>query len=71
MQYVTRDLGTLLFLAATVPTGISRAAFEAVVALPPVIQRAGELAAAARRLFELIGAEPAVSEPRGRAAGYL
>jgi ATP-binding cassette subfamily C protein CydC len=41
------------------------ATFEAVLALPPVIQRAGELAAAARRLFVLIDAEPAVSEPRG------
>jgi ATP-binding cassette subfamily C protein CydC len=40
------------------------ASFEAVVALPPVIQRAGELAAAARRLFELIDEAPAVTEPR-------
>jgi ATP-binding cassette subfamily C protein CydC len=39
------------------------ASFEAVMALPPVIQRAGELAAAARRLFELIDEAPAVTEP--------
>ena len=45
------------------------ATFESVMALPPVIQRAGELAAAARRLFELIDAEPAVKEPLHPAAG--
>jgi ATP-binding cassette subfamily C protein CydC len=45
------------------------ATFEAVMALPPVIQRAGELAAAARRLFDLIDAEPAVKEPEQSAAG--
>ena len=39
------------------------ATFEAVMPLPSVIQRAGELAAAARRLFELIDAVPAAAEP--------
>ncbi len=40
------------------------ATFEAVMPLPSVIQRAGELAAAARRLFDLIDAVPAAQEPR-------
>jgi len=40
------------------------AAFEAVMPLPPVIQRAGELAAAAHRLFELIDEAPGVKEPQ-------
>jgi ATP-binding cassette subfamily C protein CydC len=39
------------------------ASFEAVLPLPAVIQRTGELAAAARRLFEIIDARPAVAEP--------
>ncbi len=39
------------------------ATLEAVMPLPPVIQRAGELAAAAGRLFELIDAAPVVQEP--------
>jgi len=39
------------------------ASFEAVMPLPAVIQRAGEMAAAARRLFELIDERPAVEEP--------
>ena len=39
------------------------ASFEAVMPLPAAIQRAGEMAAAARRLFELIDARPAVPEP--------
>ncbi len=39
------------------------ASFEAVMPLPAVIQRAGEMAAAARRLFELIDARPPVEEP--------
>ena len=39
------------------------ASFESVVPLPAVLQRAGELAAAARRLFHLIDAAPAVVEP--------
>ena len=39
------------------------ASFEAVVPLPAVIQKAGEMAAAARRLFELIDAQPAVEDP--------
>ena len=39
------------------------ATFEAVMPLPSVIQRAGELAAAARRLFDLIDAAPAAAEP--------
>jgi ATP-binding cassette subfamily C protein CydC len=38
------------------------ASFETVMPLGPVIQRAGELAAAARRLFELIDEAPAVKE---------
>ena len=40
------------------------ASFEAVLPLPGVIQRAGELGAASRRLFELADAPPAVDEPR-------
>jgi ATP-binding cassette subfamily C protein CydC len=47
------------------------ATFEAVMTLPPVIQRAGELAAAARRLFELIDAAPAVKEPPNPAPTIL
>jgi ATP-binding cassette subfamily C protein CydC len=39
------------------------ASFESVMPLPGVVQRAGEMAAAARRLFELIDAEPMVAEP--------
>ena len=36
--------------------------------LPGVLQRAGEMAAAGRRLFEIIDAKPAVAEPRAPAA---
>ena len=39
------------------------ASFESVMPLPGVVQRAGEMAGAARRLFELIDTEPAVAEP--------
>jgi len=39
------------------------ATFEAVMPLPAVIQRAGEMTAAAERLFEIIDAKPAVAEP--------
>jgi ATP-binding cassette subfamily C protein CydC len=39
------------------------ATFESVIPLPMAIQRAGELASAAARLFELIDAAPAVREP--------
>jgi ATP-binding cassette, subfamily C, bacterial CydC len=39
------------------------ASFEAIMPLPGVMQRAGEMAAAARRLFQIIDAEPAVQEP--------
>jgi ATP-binding cassette subfamily C protein CydC len=39
------------------------ASFETVLPLPSVIQRAGEMAAAARRLFEIIDAESGVEEP--------
>jgi ATP-binding cassette subfamily C protein CydC len=39
------------------------ASFESVMPLPGVVQRAGEMAAAARRLFELIDMEPMVAEP--------
>jgi len=39
------------------------ASFESVMPLPAVLQRAGELAAAARRLFHLIDAAPAVTGP--------
>jgi ATP-binding cassette, subfamily C, bacterial CydC len=41
------------------------ASFEAVMPLPAVIQRAGEMAAAARRLFDLVDTPPAVREPPG------
>lgn len=55
------------------------ASFEAVLPLPPAIRKAGEMAAAARRLYEIIDAEPAVSSPTSgahapvavRAAGDL
>jgi ATP-binding cassette subfamily C protein CydC len=40
------------------------ATFEAIMPLPGVIQRAGEIAAAARRLFQLIDTRPAVAEPK-------
>ena len=39
------------------------ASFEAIMPLPAAIQRAGEMAAAARRLFELIDQAPAVIDP--------
>jgi ATP-binding cassette, subfamily C, bacterial CydC len=39
------------------------ASFEAIMPLPAVIQRAGEMATAARRLFELIDLPPAAREP--------
>jgi len=39
------------------------ASFETIMPLPGVMQRAGEMAAAARRLFQIIDAEPAVKEP--------
>ena len=39
------------------------ASFESVMPLPGVIQRFGEMAAAARRLFEIIDGKPAVVEP--------
>ena len=39
------------------------ASFEAVLPLPSAIQRAGEMAAAARRLFEIIDADSGVAEP--------
>lgn len=39
------------------------ASFETIMPLPGVMQRAGEMAAAARRLFQIIDAEPAVAEP--------
>ena len=39
------------------------ASFETIMPLPGVMQRAGEMAAAARRLFQIIDAEPAVVEP--------
>ncbi len=39
------------------------ASFESVLPLPAAIQRAGEMAAAARRLFEIIDRRPAVAEP--------
>ena len=44
------------------------ASFEAVLPLPGVIQKAGELAAAARRLFEIIDTETGVREPPHPAA---
>jgi ATP-binding cassette subfamily C protein CydC len=46
------------------------ATFEADMPLPPVIQRAGELAASASRLFELIDAAPAVKEPTSPAPAF-
>jgi len=42
------------------------ASFETNMPLPGVMQRAGEMAAAARRLFQIIDAEPAVREPVAR-----
>jgi ATP-binding cassette subfamily C protein CydC len=39
------------------------ASFEAVMPLPAALQKAGEMAAAARRLFSLIDEPPAVVEP--------
>ncbi len=39
------------------------ASFETIMPLPGVMQRAGEMAAAARRLFQIIDTEPAVQEP--------
>lgn len=39
------------------------ASFEAILPLPAAIQKAGEMAAAARRLFEIIDAAPAVVDP--------
>ncbi len=39
------------------------ASFEAIMPLPSVFKRVGEMAAAARRLFEVIDAEPTVVEP--------
>jgi ATP-binding cassette subfamily C protein CydC len=39
------------------------ATFEAIMPLPAIVQRAGEMSAAAGRLFELIDARPLVSEP--------
>jgi ATP-binding cassette subfamily C protein CydC len=41
-------------------TVFALASFEAILPLPTAIQKAGEMAAAARRLFEIIDAEPAV-----------
>ncbi|HTX73549.1 MAG TPA: thiol reductant ABC exporter subunit CydC [Rectinemataceae bacterium] len=38
------------------------ASFEAVMPLPTAIQKAGEMAQAARRLFDIIDAEPAIAE---------
>jgi ATP-binding cassette subfamily C protein CydC len=43
------------------------ASFEAILPLPVAIQRAGEMAAAARRLFELIDQPPAAAEPESAA----
>lgn len=39
------------------------ASFETVLPLPAAIRKAGEMAAAAHRLYEIIDAEPAVSSP--------
>lgn len=48
------------------------ASFESIMPLPGVFKRIGEMAAAARRLFEIIDAEPAVGEPTVQApAGSL
>lgn len=44
------------------------ASFEAVMPIPVVLQRAGELGAAAGRLFHLIDSAPAVTEPARPAA---
>jgi ATP-binding cassette subfamily C protein CydC len=46
------------------------ATFEAVMPLPPVIQRAGELAAAARRLFELIDTPATVKDPESPSPAF-
>ena len=43
------------------------ASFESILPLPAAIQKAGEMAAAARRLFEILDAEPAVGGPSGQA----
>jgi ATP-binding cassette subfamily C protein CydC len=43
------------------------ASMEAILPLPVAIQRAGEMAAAARRLFELIDQPPAAAEPESAA----
>jgi ATP-binding cassette, subfamily C, bacterial CydC len=42
------------------------ASFETVTPLPAVLQRLGEMAAAARRLFEIIDEKPRVGEPAKR-----
>jgi ATP-binding cassette subfamily C protein CydC len=42
------------------------ASFETIMPLPGVMQRAGEMTAAARRLFQIIDSEPAVNEPAVR-----
>jgi ATP-binding cassette subfamily C protein CydC len=39
------------------------ASFETIMPLPGLMQRAGEMTAAAHRLFQIIDAEPAVQEP--------
>ena len=44
------------------------ASFETILPLPTAIQKSGEMAAAARRLFELLDAEPAVADGSGGAA---
>jgi ATP-binding cassette, subfamily C, bacterial CydC len=44
------------------------ASFEAIMPLPVALQRAGEMAAAAHRLFDLIDQPPAVPEPGSPAA---
>jgi ATP-binding cassette subfamily C protein CydC len=63
--------GTLPGAEMAMITVFILATFEAVMPLPPVIQRAGELAAAARRLFDLIDAAPAVDEPQSPAAAMV
>lgn len=50
-------------------TVVVLASFEAVMPLPAFIQRFGEMAAAARRLFEIIDEEPRVSEVAAIPAG--
>jgi ATP-binding cassette, subfamily C, bacterial CydC len=45
------------------------ASFETIMPLPGVMQRAGEMAAAARRLFQIIDTEPAVREPAATEPG--